>query len=207
MPAGFAIAFLLWSTPAGAGILCPVAEIVSPARGSLVAQPRPVIEWRELAGVTRYRVQLESRVPEGRSLARYDTVVAGTRFAPPGNLTDFRAAVKLLVTPECKVETQSVAETGAWFFMDVSGLCPAPDAIRADTGASPVLSWAPVKQARRYEVTVYTASEGRLLAIGESLEPRFRFAAAPGVSYYAAMRVRCPEAYSAPVYSAVIQSR
>lgn len=204
---GLAFEALVFSMSAMAANSCPMAEIISPARGSLVAQPRPLIQWRELAGVTRYRVQLESRVPEGRALARFDSVVSGTRFLPPGNLTDSKAAVKLVVTPECKEETLSVWETGAWFFVDVSALCPAPGEIRVDGGPPPTLSWAPVKQAQRYEVTMYTAGEGRLVASGESLEPRFRFAAAPEVSYYVAMRARCPEAYSAPAYSAVIQSR
>jgi hypothetical protein len=203
---GFAAA-LAQALPGAAADTCAVAEIISPGQGSLVAQPRPAIEWRALPGVSRYRVQLESRVPEGRVLARFDSVVAATRFVPPANLTDSRAAVKLLITAECGAAAPSVTENAAWFFMDLSALCPAPDEILVSAGPNPALSWKPVKQALRYEVSVFTAAEGRLITKEESLEPRFRFSAAPAVPYYVAVRARCAEAYSAPLYRVVVPAR
>ena len=68
-------AALTQAMPGAAAEPCAVAEIISPSQGSFVAQPRPPIEWRALPGVSRYRVQLESRVPEGRVLASIDSVV------------------------------------------------------------------------------------------------------------------------------------
>jgi len=55
---------------------CPMAEVIAPGKGETIAASRPTIEWRALAGVERYRVQIESRIPEGRMLGRIDTVVA-----------------------------------------------------------------------------------------------------------------------------------
>lgn len=192
---------------ASAADACPAAEIISPAQGSFVAHPRPAIEWRALPGASRYRLQLESRVPEGRVLARFDSVVAGTRFVPPANLADSRAAVKLLITADCGAQAPSVTENAAWFFMDLSALCPAPAEILVNAAPGPVVTWQPVKQALRYEVSVFTAAEGRLLAKAESVEPRFRFSTAPAAPYYVALRARCAEAYSAPVYRVVTPAR
>ena len=193
--------------PGAAVAACPIAEIVSPEQGTFIAQPRPPIEWRALPGISRYRVQLESRVPEGRVLASIDSVVTGTKFMPPANLTDSRAAVKLQITAECGVDGPSVTEYAAWFFLDLSSLCPPPDEISVSAGTSPALSWKPVKQALRYEVSVFAASEGKLISKVETLEPKFRFSAAPAVLYYVALRARCAEAYSAPVYRVAVPSR
>jgi hypothetical protein len=92
-------ALLLWQTPGT--VACQSSGIVAPARGSTVADARPVLTWLVIPGAIRYRVEIESRVPEGRILVSLDTQVSGTRFQPPQPLTDHRAAVKVRVTAGC----------------------------------------------------------------------------------------------------------
>jgi hypothetical protein len=208
LPAVFLATAVAPAVPAPAADTCPVAQVISPARGSFVEHPRPVIEWRELSGTSRYRVQLESRIPEGRVLARFDSVVAGaTRFVPPTDLTDSRAAVKLQITADCGAAVPSVTESAAWFFMDLAVLCPAPGELRVNAGPGPILSWTPVKQALKYEVSLFTAAQGRLIATQETLEPNYRFATAPAAPYYVSLRARCAKAYSAPAYRVVGPAR
>jgi hypothetical protein len=189
-----------------AAAACPVAEIITPERDARVGQPRPAIEWRALPGVTRYRIQLESRVPEGRSLHTTDSIVAGTRFVPPVDLTDSRAAVKLLVTAECAGESPFVTELAAWFYLDLSGQCATPADIQVAAPPAAAFSWTPVASALRYEVALYSALDGKLLAREETIAPRYG-TGAPDVPYYVMVRARCAAGYSAPVYRASVPAR
>lgn len=180
---------------------CPPAEIVAPARGQTIAASRPSVEWRALPGVERYRVQMESRIPEGRVLWRVDTVVTGTKFVPPAALTDERAAVKVLVTAECAAAAQpSVIEEPARFFVDLRGSCPAPAALELKDGKR--LAWGKVAGAQRYEVAAYSAIDGRSVLQAESLEPAYALPNIPRPAYVM-VRARCAEAYSAPAYQVV----
>ena len=159
---------------------------------------RPAIEWRALPGVARYRVQMESRIPEGRVVNRFDTVVAGTKFVPPSALADERAAVKALVTAECPGAAQpSVVEEAARFFIDLRSSCPAPAAVEVQDGKS--LAWRKVAGAQRYELAAYSALDGKSLLQAESLEPAYplRVIQQPA---YVMVRARCAEGYSAPAY-------
>jgi hypothetical protein len=178
---------------------CRIAEVAAPARGETIANARPGIEWRALPDVKRYRVQLESRIPEGRVLHRFDTVVSGTKFVPPSALTDERAAVKVLVTADCGAAKQpSVIEEPARFFIDLTASCPAPS-LSVEQGR---ISWGKVAGAQRYEVAAYAAADGRSVQHTETLDPSYRLPAMPQGGYVM-VRARCAEAYSAPVYQGV----
>ncbi|MGH8702811.1 MAG: hypothetical protein ACREVR_16785 [Burkholderiales bacterium] len=188
----------LQALPAAAA--CPRAEIVAPERGTRVVQLRPVIEWRALPGINRYHVQLESQIPEGRVVSRIDTIVAGTRFVPPAELTDSRAAVKLLVTAACKDVSPLVAELPAWFFVDAAALCPPIEKLTF-TGAEKV-EWPPLAAATRYEVTFYAMPEGKLIAAGETAARFYDVTRGPA-PVLVAVRPRCgaaigPAAYGFP---------
>jgi hypothetical protein len=183
---------------AGSTAACPVAQLVAPQPGQTVNASRPAIEWRALPGVERYRVQMESRIPEGRVLHRFDTLVTGTKFVPPSALTDERAAVKVLVTAECGVAKQpSVIEEPARFFIDLTASCPAP-ALAVQPGR---ISWGKVAGAQNYELAVYSAIDGKSLLQAESLEPAYPINIQQPA--YVMVRARCGQAYSAPVYQGV----
>jgi hypothetical protein len=179
---------------------CPAAELMAPARGQTVSAGRPSSEWRALPGVERYRVQMESRIPEGRVLHRFDTVVTGTKFVPPTALADERAAVKVLVTAECSAAAQpSVIEEPARFFIDLRASCPAPAAVEVRDGKR--IAWGKVAGAQNYELAVYSAIDGRSLLQAESLEPGYQLNIRQPA--YVMLRTRCGQAYSAPVYQVV----
>jgi hypothetical protein len=59
---------------------CAPVEILDPAKNSTIHGARPDIRWGGLPGVKVYRVQIESRVPEGQVIERIDTRVGDTRF-------------------------------------------------------------------------------------------------------------------------------
>jgi hypothetical protein len=186
---------------AGGAESCPPAELASPERGQTIAASRPSIEWRAVPGVERYRVQMESRIPEGRMLNRFDTVVTGTKFVPPTALADERAAVKVLVTAECSAAAQaSVIEEPARFFIDLRASCPAPAAVEVKDGKR--IAWGKVAGAQHYELSIYSSLDGKSLLHAESVEPAYQL---PGLQQpaYAMVRARCAQAYSAPLYQVV----
>lgn len=138
---------------------CPEAEIIVPAQGSAIAQGRPRIEWKAVAGASEYRVQLESRVPEGRVLAQFDTRVPGNVFTPPSALTDYQAAVKVRVAVACDEPDEApVSELQPRFFVDVSSTCPAVEELRMDT-ATARISWRGAASVRRYEVRIFSGED------------------------------------------------
>ena len=153
-------------------LACEEIPLTSPARSSTVAESRPTLSWPPLTGADRYRVQLESRVPEGRVLLSLDTLVSGTTFRPPRALTDFRAAVKVRVTHGCSADDiTALREKPAWFQIDTSPLCPAPARI-AVTGDRRTLEWAPVPGALKYDVSL-RSTEGDAKGQGETKIPHY----------------------------------
>ncbi len=119
---------------------CAPVEILDPVRNSTIHSARPDIRWGRLSGVKAYRVQIESRVPEGQVLERIDARVGDTRFVPPRPLTDRRAAVKLLVTADCP-ESTSIAAHPAWFFIDIAPKCSAVRGLSFSGESAPKAEW------------------------------------------------------------------
>jgi hypothetical protein len=186
----------LWMGAASAAQSCPVAAIDWPARGATLVEARPEIAWQAVPGVTRYRVQVESRAAEGALLARADTLVSAHRFVPPFPLAeDGRASVKALVTAPCP-DGPSVGLESAHFFIDLAQKCAAPADVRLE-GA--VLNWKPVADAQSYELVGYPAFGGRSLVREATRETAFRLPPTDGAAYVM-LRARCASAYSAPVY-------
>jgi len=146
---------------------CTPAEIAGPVRGSTRHDARPEIRWGALSGAEFYRVQIESRVPEGRVLERIDARVSGDRFVPPRPLAEGRAAVKVLVTADCSGGT-SIATRPAWFFIDMAPGCPAVRGFSLSGESAPRAQWTPGGGATRYEVEAYSASDGRLIVRKET---------------------------------------
>src|SRR6266545_3010746 len=65
---------------------CTSVEVLNPLRDSTIHDYRPGIKWAALSGVKLYRVQIESRVPEGQVIERIDTRVGRAR--PNGSRAD-----------------------------------------------------------------------------------------------------------------------
>ena len=147
---------------------CQEAEVTEPAGGMTVTEARPVMSWREIPGASRYRVEIESRVPEGRVLVSLDTEVSGITFRPPEPLTDFRAAVKVRVTVGCLAEAGSkLRERAASFYIDTSPLCPVPARIAVSDNQRDV-EWSAVSKAIRYDVTLVSPADGTTVRRGQS---------------------------------------
>jgi hypothetical protein len=138
-----------------------------------VSSGRVELSWQAVsANGTRYRVELESRVPEGRTILSTDTEVEEALFRPPVQLTDSRAAVKVRVTTRCPTDDGSrLRETPATFWIDTSPLCPAPVRIALSADRKN-LEWPGTPGAVRYDVSLRRES-GDALAEGQTLRPRF----------------------------------
>ncbi len=149
---------------------CAPVEILDPVKNSTIHGARPDIRWSGLSGVKVYRVQIESRVPEGQVVERIDTRVGDTRFVPPRPLTDRRAAVKLLVTADCP-ESTSIAPHSAWFFIDMAPQCSAVRGLSLSAESAPKAEWLRATGATRYEVEAYSMADGRLIARKETALP------------------------------------
>jgi len=146
---------------------CAPVELLHPLQNSTLHDARPDIKWAALPGVKLYRVQIESRVPEGRVLERVDTRISDTRFVPPRPLADRRAVVKLLITADCP-ESAPIATRPAWFFIDLGPSCPAVQGLSFFGANAPRVEWARTGGATHYEVEAYSAAEGRLIARKET---------------------------------------
>jgi hypothetical protein len=138
---------------------CEAPELTGPQAST---DKHPRLTWSAVDGATSYRVRVQSRVPDGRVLAFYDTVVAAPEFLPPRPLAEHRAKVTVRLTAICGREAS--AESVATFMIDTSALCRL-DEIEAGQGS---LKWPPVAGARSYEVRAYRLRDGRLLASQET---------------------------------------
>ncbi len=151
---------------------CEQAALTQPVPLSTVAEARPLVAWQALPGAGSYRVEIESRIPEGRVLVSLDTLVGATSFRPPRPLTDFRAAVKVRITRGCALDGgSSLREQPASFQIDTGPLCPAPArlAVSADRR---LLEWTAVPGALRYDVSLLDL-EGVPLERAETRAPGF----------------------------------
>jgi hypothetical protein len=184
---------LVWAAVAGDPLPCREARIESPASRSTVTESQPTVRWEPLPGAMNYRVEIESRVPEGRVLVAIDTMVEGTSFRPPRPLTDFRGAVKLRISAGCPVDDGSaLREKGAWFLIDTSPLC----SLAGPLALSPDglwLEWKPVAAAVRYDVSL-RETNGDPRSEGQTKEPRY---ALPAESrpFVAIVRPYCPTGF------------
>jgi hypothetical protein len=191
MRAAISFVLALSGAPAAAQT-CAEAPLLVPVPASTVAHQRPELAWGRLAEAKRYRVQLESRLPEGEVIARLDTVVEGTRLVPPVTLAVSRAAVKVVVTADCGKEAPPVTARGPVFFIDTASACAAPAGLSLERE---VLVWR-ASGAAGYAVGAF-AGDGRVLLRQEVREPRVRL---PAGTAYASVRARCAAGTSPAVY-------
>jgi hypothetical protein len=169
---------------------CVRADLVAPA-AQIISESRPTLMWRPLPGVSRYRLRLQSRVPEGEIKVALDTLVDGALFTPARPLTDHRAIVQVLVTPLC--DQQPALDSGARFFID-TGLSCRMQPLAFDTGGGK-WSWVPAAGALGYEVYRYAMPDGKLLGREESPQP-LSFSIDGPAPLAVAVRARCENGYS-----------
>ena len=179
---------------------CHEANVVVPAKGSVVEDHSPTIVWEPLPGASGYRVEIESRIPNGRVVARVDSQVTGLNFTPSRPLATERAAVKVSVTAGCKEGARKgAAEMGPSFFVDVRGLCAAPAGLRISPGRTLVIEWSAASAASKAEVSLFSVVDGAVLMKEEVVGQRAALAA-PEVPFAIALRSRCGDIYSKPLY-------
>ena len=176
--------------PAHAADDCVRADLVAPAE-QIISESRPTLMWWPLPGVSRYRLRLQSRGPEGEIKVALDTLVDGTQFTPARPLADHRAIVKVLVTSLC--DAQSGLDTGARFYIDTALSCRMPP-LAFDAGAG-TWSWLPAAGALGYEVYRYEIPGGKLLGREETPQP-LSFSIDGPVPLAVAVRARCENGYS-----------
>ncbi len=171
----------------------------------MVADARPILSWRAIPGASQYRVEIESRVPEGRVLVSLDTQESGTSFRPPQPLTDFRSAVKVRVTAGCPSDDGSrLREKPSSFQIDTSPLCPGPARIALSEDGRDI-QWSAVPAAIRYDVMLL-GSHGSVrlerqtqrtgLPLPANTEP-----------LAAVVRAYCPTGFGSRVLSLLIPAR
>lgn len=92
---------------------------------AVVNDSRPVIRWAPVAEAGHYRIQLRSRVPEGKTLVTLDTVVQDAEFHPPQPLADYHAQVQVTVSAYCRdgYGPASDPAAGGRFYIDTSSSC------------------------------------------------------------------------------------
>jgi hypothetical protein len=184
-------AWIVWSSGYAT---CSEAELIEPA--AIVAEARPILSWKPISGASQYRVEIESRVPEGRVLVALDTQVSGTRFRPPQPLTDFRSAVKVRVTAGCPTDDGSrLREKPASFQIDTSSLCPGPERIGPSEDGRDI-QWSAVPAAIRYDVVLLGPDGPDIDVRLERQTQRTRLPLpATGETLIAAVRAYCPTGF------------
>jgi hypothetical protein len=180
---------LLACHPLAARGECEPLAVSYPTRGATVTDARPEVRWEKAGEVKSYRVQIESRVPEGRVIERVDVQVNDTRFVPPRPLATGRAAVKVLVTADCP-GAPSIAPQAAWFYIDAGAPCPPPRGLSFSTEGKPSVSWSRAEQATRYELETWSNADGRLIGRQETTLARAELPRA-ATALLVAVRPRC----------------
>jgi hypothetical protein len=161
MPLSVAIAATALSGAAVAAAPCssPLSATTFAVR---IPETQPRISWAAVPGATGYRLQLLSRVPNGRIVGSHDTVVTSTGFLPPQPLTDHHAKVRVRLTAMCGAETS--AESSSWFLIDTSPRCVLEEFGSTVRGTQARVEWKAVPGAQTYEVRAHALGDGKLVA-------------------------------------------
>lgn len=169
-PRDLRLAFYFATLLAGlAQAACEAPQGLTPQSGP-IGQTQPELSWRPVAGASAYRVKALSRIPNGKVIASYDTVVKPAQFFPPRPLAEERAKVTVRLNAICGKEPS--AETVATFDIDTAAACRlgAVQANRQDDAVR--LEWQAVPGAKTYELRAHALADGRLIVSRETRAPR-----------------------------------
>ncbi len=185
---------------------CTEAALLSPPPNTTTGANRPAIEWTPVAGAGLYRVQIQSRVPEGKVLATLDTKTTAPRFTPPQTLTDHRAVVKVRVTVDCQDDAPPALalNNAARFHIDTSPLCVMPDEVETtETDGRLAIKWKSLPDISFYVVSLFSALDGKLLTRLETPANQALVSDAPSGLVVVSLRPFCKTGYGAGVYKLV----
>ena len=185
-----------WMVATGAIAACPAPE---QAVNASVEDKQPRISWKAAEGATGYRVRILSRVPNGKILASYDSVVQGTSFLPPQPLADQRAKVTVRLNAICGSETSE--DSVAAFVIDATPACRLAGFEAAVAGGSAQLKWTAVKGATSYEVRTF-APDGAFVRAEEVRSPAAKVELG-GRAAMVSVRPVCAAGVGEAVYRAV----
>lgn len=179
---------------------CSSPTIFFPTQTAL-ADARPRFEWAPVPQAKRYRLWLESRLPEGRILLTHDIQTTATNWMPPTPLTDTRALVKLKLFAICEnggadTEMKPVTPPFMRYTIDVSGSCllPSTPLIKLSDKHLEV-TWPTVNGASYYEVMVYSGTDAKLARKNETRDTKFQLQSlTPGV-WVISVRPRCSSGF------------
>lgn len=153
----------LLASVASAQVECLAPLLVSPVGGTTISETRPLLRLEPAASqATRaVRVKIDSRVPEGREVARIETRLArsdehSVSFAVPRSLAagEHRTKVRVELVAECG--SVDSAPASAWFVIDTAVACAMPAATEVKRTASELV-WPPAAAANEYQVCSATA--------------------------------------------------
>lgn len=195
LPGALLAMMLLESGSVAAAPGCRLARVLV-ANGQTVSDVRPKIDWEPIPGVERYRLRLESRIPEGALLEAIDTGVEGTSFQAPLRLTDVRARVKVVVSEACN--TLPPIDDGSWFVVDPTSRCRLEP--RSVEFAGDQVRWSAVADAIEYDFQVHDMPGGKLSVSERTVRPEVRWVESPRADSVVVVRAKCTEGYGEPQY-------
>lgn len=169
----------------------------------IVSESQPLIRWRPVANATRYRLQLDSRVPEGQRITAIDTYLESAEFKPPQRLTDHRARVTVTVTAWCgkDVGKQSMPLR---FEIDTALACGSvANPMRLKNGT---VKWRGVADAVVYRVAMFDGASGDLINQADIAGDQFSLPAKLKTTALVSVRPRCKNGWGNAVYLALPES-
>lgn len=141
-----------WS--AWAQTACERYELLTPKRGSQIADRQPELHWNGDAN-SSYRLQVAVLLPEGRVLESVDTVVTGTKWRPGAPVSVVTAVFKVLVSRNCPtMSIQDLNAQGPYFIVQAAEQCALkPQSVRQQGMA---LHWEVVTPVDRFKVQIFS---------------------------------------------------
>ena len=87
----FLVSLLLQLSETLRGSSCREAGVMAPAAQATIMETAPLLQWNAIPGVEAYRLEIESRVSEGRAVVSLDTQVSGTSLSTAAHPHRLRA--------------------------------------------------------------------------------------------------------------------
>lgn len=144
-----------WSAWAQTG--CERYELLTPKRGSQIADRQPELQWGGDAN-SSYRVQVAVVLPEGRVLESIDTVVTGARWRLGAPVTVLTSAVKVIVSRNCPTySVQDLHAQGPYFVIQAADQCALKS--RSVQQQADALHWSAPVNADKYVVQIFSMAQ------------------------------------------------
>jgi len=181
---------------------CGIPELLAPSEVD-IASAKPRFEWNPVANAKRYRLWLESRLPEGRVLSTNDIQTTSTSWVPPAALTENRALLKVKLTAICdedgaNSEALPITPPFARFRINTSASCVLPtDPVVTLKAKGAEVSWAAIAGENYYELALFSGVEAKLAQKKEIRNTKFQLDPLPPGLWIISVRPRCPSGYGA----------